>query len=150
MKKKTRTTTKTTKSNPWGASYWPPGVPLPDSEAYKKLDWPADVPVLVAADICREGKKSGRKRSLSEWFELTFEENRPIGCLVEKIAFCCILTIIARRTGQPLAIWEFNIDPKVSYETQAEAWGEMLGLLGYEITGASDDPLDQKYDEFFG
>jgi len=139
----------TTKSNPWGASYWPHGMPLPDSEGFKKLDWPADVPSLVAADICREGKKSGRKRPLSEWFELTFDEGRPAGDPVGKIAFCCILAVIARRAGQPLAIWEYNSDPSVSLETQADAWGEMLTLLGYEITGSSDSPLDQNFDEFF-
>jgi hypothetical protein len=151
MKKRTRTTTE----KPFGSSWWPLGCPLPGTEAWERLPWPAAVPVLKARDVCVNHVIPLTKPpfNLDGWLDAVFFEREVPGRGkhdVENVAHIVVEVTLFKTTGRRLASWEYAHMGGVSLADVADVWNQAMTLLGYDMSRPRKvKKKKDDYSEFF-
>lgn len=132
------------------------GCPLPGTDAWERLPWPATVPVLKAKDVCVNHVIPTRKPpfNLDGWLDAVFFERDVPGrgkYDVEAVAHIVIEVTLFRRTGRRLASWEYAHMNGVSLADVALVWNEAMALLGYNMKHPKKvkPKKEDDYEEYF-
>lgn len=109
--------------------------------------WPAQVPLLSAAELCWNYSVGERRHDLLEWLHLVFDPADGATGTDElfRSARKALCAVLAERLGEKeVDLWDFlersyrGRSPSLGW--QAAAWNEAMYRLGYDVPPARRTP----------
>lgn len=117
----------------------------PPSAARDADGWPADVPVLTAADLVWNfsDARTDTRHDLLVWLERTFNPEYPLAeTAAYPAAYAALCAVVTERFGRPVTRLTLFLEFLKAKRTpdfawQAACWNEMLSRLGYAVPATS-------------